>query len=583
MGTGGPPFSRRELMAGAGVAGASALAGCTDRLWSQAEDTGQEQVSLTIKTVPADDDAIAAKILSQLRENFQAAGIAATPEPIAQAELYRDIFLDGDYDVFIIRYPGFDEYDAIRGLLHHRFVAEQGLQNPFNFSDPTASEYLERQQRASEETRSETLRDLSAYLEDTAPYTAVAYPDQFCGSQEEIEVPTPPVGPLDYVDILSQNGDGDSRDRPLDVGVYGQGLIERLNPFVVDRTRIDGLVELLYDPLVRRRDGDEIPWLADSITWDETGELEATVGLREGVTWHDGTDLDAEDVAFTYQFIGDTSQGNADSELPSPRYRGRQTLVDDVSAVGHRTVRFTFGETTRPTAARVFSLPIVPEHIWADRTSLVSTQRTEALTTDNEEPIGAGLFAYAESTTDTELVLEPFDEHVFRSTVADRPAILDGFSGFDGVRFRIFPNAGAMVEALVDGEIDVTASMVPTEHADTIRDASGVSTIAEPGDAFYMIGYNIHHPELSNPHVRQILSRLIDREYAVEEFFDGAAEPASTHSSVLGIPDDDSDWDHDRPSSISEFPGTNGEISSSRVRSLFEEAGYRYDEEDLLR
>ncbi len=583
MGNRGLPFSRRELMAGAGMAGASALAGCADRLWSQAEDSSQEQVSLTIKTVPADDDAIAAKILSHLRENFREAGIAATPEPIAQAELYRDIFLDGDYDVFIIRHPGFDEHDALRGLLHHRFIGERGLQNPFNFSDPTASEYLERQQRESEMARSETFRDLTEYLEHTAPYTAVAYPHRFCGSQDEIDVPSPPVRPLDYVDILSQNGDGDSRDRPLDVGVYGQGLTQRLNPLVVDRTRIDGLIELLYDPLVRRRDGDEIPWLADSINWDDTGRLEAEIELREGLTWHDGTDVDADDVVFTYQFIADTSQDNADSGLPAPRYRGRQTLVDDVSAVDSEIVRFTFGETTRPTAERVFSVPILPEHVWAERAALVSQHQTEALITDNEEPIGSGLFAYAESTTDTELVLEPFDEHVLRSATADRPAVLDGFSGFDGVRFRILPNAGAMVEALLDGDIDVTASTLPTGHAETIRDASGVSTISEPSDAFYMIGYNIHHPEISNPHVRKILSRLIDREYAVEEFFDGEAEPASSHSSVLGISDDDRDWDHERSSSISDFPGSNGEISTSRVRSLFEEVGYRYDEGELLR
>ncbi|MFC4541720.1 ABC transporter substrate-binding protein [Halosolutus amylolyticus] len=580
MEDGGPPVTRRELVAGAGAAGASALAGCAERFWSQAENDGPEQVSLTIKSAPTDDDVVAAKILSQLRENFRAAGINTTHEPVAKADLYRDVLLQDDYDVFVLKHPGFDEYDAVRGLLHSRFVSERGWQNPFNFSDVTADEHLETQRRSGESERRETLRELFEYLETTAPYTVVAYPYRFGGCRRTLDVSRPPRSLLEYVDIMSREENAWVDDRPLEVGVYGEGLTQRLNPIVVDRNRIDGLLDLVYDPLVRRRDDEIVPWLADTIDWDETGLLEAEVRLRDGLVWHDGTDLDAADVAFTIEFLDDTSRGAIDGGVPAPRYRDQLTLVDDVTTVDTRTLRFTFGDTVRPVATRVFTVPVLPEHVWAERSTAVAERRTEALVTDNEDPIGSGLFAFEESTANTELVLAPFEDHVFRRRTVDRPDVFENFSQFDGIRFRIAPNPGSMVETLVDGGIDVTVSNVPPEHAEPIRTASNVETVVGHTDGFYMIGYNVQHPQLSNPHFRRILSRLIDREYAVMEYFDGMADPASTYSSLFGFADEG--WEHDEEPTTPMFPGADGELSVPRVRSLFENVGYRYENDRLL-
>ncbi|WP_247000591.1 ABC transporter substrate-binding protein [Halosolutus gelatinilyticus] len=571
---------RREVLAGAGVVGASALAGCSEWFWSQAENAGPEQVSLTIKTVPADDDVIASTIQSQLRENFLAAGIDVTHEPVSEAELYRDVLLEGDYDVFVLKHMGFDEVDAIRGLLHSQFVSERGWQNPFHFSDVTADELLETQQTTDGESRGTALRELFEYLEDTSPYTTVAFPHRFGGARASLEVDRPPCRTVDYLDVLSNREHG-PEDRPLKVGVFGEGLGQRLNPIVVDRVRSDGLLDLLYDPLVRRWNGDDVPWLADSIEWDEESWLGARVELRDGLSWHDGTDLDAEDVAFTYRFLKDTSSGKIDGGLPAPRYRSRQTLVESVTVVDGLTVQFSFDTTARPVAKRVFSIPLLPEHVWADRSEVIAERQTAALVDDNKQPVGSGLFRLEEQPTNHEILLEPFDDHPFRTGTGDRPAAMDGFSRFDGIRFQIAPSPGPLVELLVDGELDVTASPIPPDRADEIHGSSDVLPIVGSSDAFYMIGYNIHHPELSNPHFRRILSRLIDREYVVEQFLDGRGDPASSHSQLLGVRD--SRWESPTEPSVTDFPGADGEISAPRVRTMFESEGYRYENDALLK
>ncbi|ELZ01374.1 ABC transporter substrate-binding protein [Natrialba asiatica] len=608
MTRGAPSLSRRHLLAGASGLSVSALAGCAERFWSRAENNGPDQVALTIKTVPADDDAMASMIVSRFRENVEAAGIDVSPEPITESELYRDVLLEGEYDVFVIRHPGFAEFDDLYGLLHSQFVSEGGWQNPFHFSSVTADDFLEQQRAESGETRRETLAELFEYLTETTPFTVVAYPDRIGGTRRSIDAPAPPQRAIEFIDLLSTApaAAGD-RDGPLTVGIYGDGLTGRLNPIAVDQNRIPGLLDLVYAPLVRRPSEswegaaagispsqppsnaesvspeEYIPWLADDVRWDDTGRLSATVSLRPGLTWHDGEPLDADDVAFTFRLLADTSLGTADSGIPAPRYRGRQTLVDtpdQIEVVDGLTLEIPFGTTTAPAAAQFLTVPILPQHIWEPRSELVAERQTRALTTNNDAPVGSGLLEFGDAGSDA-LVLEPVADHVLRDSVStDMPAVLDGFPQFEGLRYNISPNVGTMVDALLAGDVDVTASPLPPEQIESLADDNAVSLLTAPSTSMYLIGYNTHHPELGNPNVRRILSRLIDREYIVSELFDGLATAPTTQESLLGYRDSD---DRSDPLPLAGFPGTDGELDVERVRRLFDEIGYRYEDGVLLR
>ncbi|WP_255170744.1 ABC transporter substrate-binding protein [Natrononativus amylolyticus] len=576
-----PSPTRRRLLGGLGVATASALAGCSERFWSRAEDTSPEQVSLTIKTLPSDDDPVATKISSKFADNLADAGIDVVREPVGEAELYREVLIDRDYDLFIARHPGFDELDALRSLLHSRFVSEQGWQNPFSFSDVTADEYLERQRSEEGGTRETTFEELFEHLLETAPYTTVAFPDHVGATNQAVAVDRPPRTLLDYVELLGREPEDGPRDGALRVGLFGQQVASRLNPIVVDLRDVSTQLGLLYDPLVRRVDGDELLWLAEEIEWeDDNGRVYATVTLRDGLTWHDDEPLDADDVAFTYRFLADTSLGEVEGGVPAPRYRGRQTLVDDVAALDSERVRFWFEDVSREVARRVFSIPLLPEHVWEATAEVIGDHRTEALAWDNEEPVGSGLFAFADSS-DEHLRLEPFEEHVFRTLDDDElPSVFEGFSQYDGIEFRISPNAGAAVEALADGDIDLIASELRSENRAEVDERDELSLVRGTSRSFYVIGYNLRHPELTNLRFRQVLSQLIDRDHVVSEFFDGHAEPAASHSSLVGIHPDD--WDRQTSRGVPTFPGTDGELDRDEARELFEEVGYRYDDGELI-
>ncbi|NGM70827.1 ABC transporter substrate-binding protein [Natronolimnobius sp. AArcel1] len=583
--------SRRTLLAGVVGGTASSLAGCSEQFWSRAENTAPEQVELTIKTLPADDDAFAARILSQFRENLEAAGIAVSHEPIGELELYRDILLEGDYDIFVARHPGIEDYDDLYELLHSRFVGERGWQNPFHYSDVTADDALDEQREATDtSTRQETIGDLLSYLDEVVPYTTVAFPNRLGGAHESIDVSSPPHRAVDYLELLSSEREDGPREGPLIVGVYGEEIGTRLNPLVIDRNQVDGLLELVYDPLVRRTDygsslngetiDDYTPWLVNDLEWHDSGPLEATVTLREDLRWHDETPLDASDVEFTYQFFQDTSNGEIDGGLPAPRYRGRTTLVERTEVIDTETIRIRFTAGTQSVAVRALTVPLLPAHIWDPRSEVVADYQTEALVTDNDEPVGSGLFQVGDVATD-EIELEMFDDHPFHSDSDDRPNVLEGFSQFEGLQFQVDPNPGAMIEALLEGEIDLTGQPLPSSELEAVQEATEATSVSAETSAFYMVGYNLHHPELGNPHFRRIVSQLIDRDYVADEFFEGEAMPATGYSSMLGIRNDG--WGFEHQSTISTFPGADGEIDTTRVQSLFEGAGYRYEDGELLR
>lgn len=579
-----PALRRRQFLAAAGGGLLGSLAGCVDRVWTQAEEPGAEQVAIRILTPPADDDAIAAKLSSRLRENAAAVGIDVTHVPLGEGELLRRVLLEREFDVVVVRHPGFDEFDALTGFLGSQFVTEAGWQNPFRYSDVPTDELLAAQRRTGTD-RSAALGDLFAFLEETVPYTAIASPDELGAVRASLAVDRVPRRPLDYLDVLATQPDDGPRDGPLRLGAHGDVVAERLNPLVVDRNRIPGLVDLLYDPLVRRRPpvGDDpertIPWLAASLEWQVGDETSVTVTLREDLSWHDGTALEAGDVAFTVAMLADTSRGDADAPIPAPRFRSRRTVIDRVRVLDADRLVFEFSDVTQPAAARALTIPVLPEHVWDDRTTVVADRRTQALVEDNDEPIGSGLVTVT-SVADERIELEPFTDHVFWRSADDRPDLFaDGFQ-FRGLTIDVVPNAAAMLDALRAGEIDLTVGTVPPGELDRLSAESEISPVVSRSGAWYLLGYDHTHPALGNPNFRRVFSQLIDRDEVVTTIFDDRATAATSRTAVFGFADDR--VDDSVASEVADFPGSDGDLDVAGARARFADVGYQTEDETLL-
>ncbi|TFG28274.1 hypothetical protein EU527_17560, partial [Candidatus Thorarchaeota archaeon] len=90
----------------------------------------------------------------------------------------------------------------------------------------------------------------------------------------------------------------------LFVMAYGSDIGE-LNPLVWRSERSHWYCMLVYDTLLSYDDDMElIPWLAESYVVSSNG-LQINFTVREGAKWHDGENLTADDVAFTFEYIRD--------------------------------------------------------------------------------------------------------------------------------------------------------------------------------------------------------------------------------------------------------------------------------------
>lgn len=590
----GPALSRRQLLGAATAASVGATSGCVTRLRSILNRDSPSTVSMSVTTPPADDDRRATLIARQLVDNLNAVGIDATLNILPLVELNRQVLLNRDFDLFVGRFPPIGDPDGMRPLFHSSFATEAGWQNPFSYTSIDADRALQRQRTAEGERRREAVADVVGRIALEQPATTVAFPDEIRAVRTDRFTGWETRSlqrPLSFLALERAAPAADQRT--LRLAVVDSRISRNLNPLSVEYRRPVPFTDLLYDSLARRIDGELLPWLAAEWTWSGE-ELPDTleVSLRPGLVWHDGVSLTADDVAFTFRFLSDTSLDNLEQSVPAPRFRGPSSLVTDATAIDDETVELQLERTSREVARRVLQTPIFPAHVWLERTSVAnvsgfggSDNVTEALIADNDDPVGSGPVALDSLTTDQEVVLVPFENHFL--TQLDRPLdpIPEGFVGgpeFDRLRLRIAPSNETAVALVEGGDLDGTATALdPREPIiSAIGDAAEVSMLVEQSTSPYQIGYNAAKLPFSNPYFRRMLARLLDKRFVVDRALRGYGSPAAH-------PLDRTPWSpealtFDGTDPEVPFFGEDGELDVEAAQAAFVERGYEFDEDGSL-
>lgn len=553
-------------------------AGCVDRLRSLTSRTGTTQVGFEIKTLPADEDPFAMRLARRIAAWFDAAGLAVSVLPVTGDELLRQVLITKDFDAFLARFPGrMDDPDGLYGLAHSNYAAEPGWQNPFGYTSMTTDEALERQRTADGEQRREAVASAHETLLAENPFSVLCFPDRVTAVREDRFEGLTAVDlrdPRSYFDVA-----GD--DATLRLATTDYRAMTNLNPLNPEYRR-DGLVTgFLYEPLVDGIDGRD--WLAESVTVTvDDDRPSARVTLREGLTWHDDVALTAEDVAFTYRLLADTALETEGDRRPSTRFRGRSSLVDSVDATGKQSLRIDFTECSPTVAARALTVPILPEHVWRDRTSGQGTGpagTTTAVVTDNLPPVGSGPLAFETARERERLVLSRFEDHF--TLGSSPPDGVEGGLAFEELVVSFASSDAAAVELVATGDVDATIAPLGADVVPRIGRHDEMTLDVTPTGSFYFLGFDTTEPPLSNVQLRGLLAHLIDREYLVANTFDGYATPAESPLAASEWVPPAFEWDgtaHAAP-----FYGSDGEVAVERAREAFREAGYRYDDRGRVR
>lgn len=251
-------------------------------------------------------------------------------------------------------------------------------------------------------------------------------------------------------------------------------------------------VHLLFNGLSRiDPDMTVKPDLAES--WTASDDLKTwTFKLRQGVKFHHGRVMDAEDVVATMKRILDPATGS--------RARTGLSMVDGISATDPMTVEF---KLNIPYAgfADIFAdrnLRIVPK----DKLAELSTQ-----------PIGTGPFMFKSWS--------PGD----RLELVKNPSYFEaGLPKVDGATLRIIPESAARMAALESGAIDIVWSM-PYEAVDKLKTSATARADSVSTPTWDGVILNNDRPPFNDVRVRKALALTIDKEAIVELALFGQGNP----------------------------------------------------------
>jgi peptide/nickel transport system substrate-binding protein len=278
-----------------------------------------------------------------------------------------------------------------------------------------------------------------------------------------------------------------------------------LNPnYAGDRVSLT-IDQALYAPLFQVNNGKKTFYLADSLTLSDD-QLTYTLKLKDGLTWHDGEKLTADDVVFTIDKILDESQN---SFLRGNLIIGGKPI--EAKKVDDTTVEFKLPQISPAFEATLVQVFPIPKHIFENETNIEKSEK-------NKAPIGSGPFKFKEYKTGEYLTLERFDSY------------FGGKPHLDTVTYRIAKDTNAANLALQNGEINI--KYLDPQDVATIQSNGNFEILPySEGRLGYMMFNQKSDTNLMNKkEVRQAISYALNREELIQVAYTSPeyADPAKS-------------------------------------------------------
>ncbi|MDO8748473.1 MAG: ABC transporter substrate-binding protein [Candidatus Omnitrophota bacterium] len=283
---------------------------------------------------------------------------------------------------------------------------------------------------------------------------------------------------LAQIPLAAQDTPGPKRP---DGGTLVWGVCQKpapINPVLTTSTVSATIVQLVFNSLVRRNSQGEIaPDLAYS--WDISSDgLVYTFYLRKGVRFHDGRELTAEDVKFTFDRI-------IDPEIRSP-FRSAYEPVEDFKAAGKYAFQVRLKKPYAAFLSRMVRY-IIPKHILEN----------------NSHPVGSGPFRFKQWTKDDRIILEANNDYY------------EGRPHLDRIEVKVYANSRDIWVAFMRQEVDFVL-FIEREDYEVVRNDPAFKAYAFAIDHYYALVYNLEDLFLSDMKVREALAYGVDRKGLIE-------------------------------------------------------------------
>ena len=263
-----------------------------------------------------------------------------------------------------------------------------------------------------------------------------------------------------------------------------------------------------------------VPGLAES--WKRIDERTVEFALRKGVRFHNGDEMTADDVVFTFSrermfgpeyditsnktlftsvLIRDSVEGkNLPPEVPAVAKRLFPAL-EKVEAIDKYTVRFTNRTPDVTLEGRIGRMggDIVSRRAYDQAKTWLDWARA---------PVSTGPYKVREFLTDRSLTLDAHDDY------------WGGQPPLKSVRLVVVPEVATRINGLLAGQFDFICD-VPPDQIPGIEKNPKFEVLGSTIVNHRLTVFDKHHPQLVDPRVRQAFTHVIDRQAIVDSLWSG--------------------------------------------------------------
>lgn len=337
---------------------------------------------------------------------------------------------------------------------------------------------------------------LSTFLAGCQPKEApVATPEPAPGTDE----PAPEPG-VTYP--------GSDRGNVLTVGgTSPEGIF---NPNTYSSTYDFYILELVFDKVLNIKPDGELTTeggLAKDYKVSDDG-LVYTFYLREGIKWHDGEEVTADDLVWTYNdilqpdYLGRGYTAAYQSIVGAEEVKaGKAETAEGIKALDKYTVEVTVKEALAATLRDLGYTMIMPKHYYGGMTA-------EEQANLNREPLGNGAFKFKKYEVEQFVELEPNKDY------------WQGAPKLDGIIYKVVANDDELSE-IQTGAVDAVNFEGSVDNYELIEgdEFSHTELINTMNNGYSYAGFNFKNPILADRNVRQALVYGLDRAGFVQSFF----------------------------------------------------------------
>jgi peptide/nickel transport system substrate-binding protein len=482
-----------------------------------------------------------------IAKNWRKLGIDVKVNPTAWNTIASQCIVNQDFDAFTLQWAGrayrIDPNHFCYSILHSS-QTDKGAYNFVHYTNPEYDKYAKKQQRFYDpKKRQDPVYKCQKIAMRDQPLAPIANKDAIMPyNSARFSNPKPMMGEglmafWNMIGIEPMAG-----VTTLRLG-YPSG-VNSMNPLNVQATHDAQTLRLIYDRLFRiGTDGVPKPWAAKGL--EKVDDTTFDVPLREGMKWHDGKKVTAEDVKFSYDYI----------TKHSPKLSQWTEPIESTKLVGKSTVRFNLKRPFAPFIANTLgAIFLLPKHVWKKIPGKVDVN--SATQWSNPEVIGSGPFKFDSWRRQEQMRLNANKAHF-------HPPNIDTLLKIPGSSMQ------TLVRQIQSKQIDMIGWVPQPATQDQLKRLDYISLSAKPSHGFYHINFKCNEKPFTDPSFRRALSHAIPRQLIVDTLLKGRGSPA--FSQIVEV---NKQWHN---SNVPRF-----QFGMSKARKQLQNAGYTWDSNGKL-